>query len=198
MIDPILREIPMPITTPRLVLRNAFPGDGEKVNAAVLESLDQLRPWMPWAQTPPTVEESEIHARKSYAKWLLREDLQILLFEKSTGSFVGGSGLHRINWSVPSFEIGYWCRTSMAGRGYIQESTNAITRFAFSVLGAKRVEIRCDSRNARSLAVMRKLGFTQDALLRNQGADAISGLPKDTYVYSRLDSSGLPDLTVSW
>ena len=30
-------------------------------------------------------------------------------------------GLHRIDWAVPKFEIGYWARTSHAGRGYITE-----------------------------------------------------------------------------
>lgn len=118
-IDPILREIPMPIETPRLMIRNPMPGDGARVNAAILESMEALTPWMPWAQTAPSLEDSEIHARRSYAKWILREDLAMLIFEKATGEFVGGSGLHRIKWEVPAFEIGYWCRTKFSGRGFI-------------------------------------------------------------------------------
>jgi len=34
-----------------------------------------------------------------------RNILKILLLLK--GGFVGSSGLHRISWSVPEFEIGY-------------------------------------------------------------------------------------------
>ncbi len=33
------------------------------------------------------------------------------LWRKSDGAYIGGSGLHRIDWSVPCVEIGYWLRT---------------------------------------------------------------------------------------
>ncbi len=197
-IDPILREIPMPIETPRLIVRNPMPGDGVIVNTAILESMEALTPWMPWAQAAPSVEDSEIHARRSYAKWILREDLSMLIFDKASGDFVGGSGLHRIKWDVPAFEIGYWCRTKFSGRGLIQESTNAITRFAFSVLGAKRVEIRCDTRNKKSISVIERLAFPKEGSFTSDAVDAISGLPRNTFIYARTNIDGLPDLQVKW
>lgn len=197
-IDPILREIPMPIETPRLMIRNPMPGDGARVNAAILESMEALTPWMPWAQTAPSLEDSEIHARRSYAKWILREDLAMLIFEKATGEFVGGSGLHRIKWEVPAFEIGYWCRTKFSGRGFIQESTNAITRFAFAALEAKRVEIRCDSRNKKSISVIERLGFPKEGSFTSDAVDAVSGLPRNSFVYARTNVDGLPNLQVTW
>ena len=49
--------------------------------------------------------------------FILRQDLWLLLFEKGTSTIVGSSGLHRIEWEVPSFEIGYWVRTRYAGKG---------------------------------------------------------------------------------
>jgi hypothetical protein len=36
-------------------------------------------------------------------------DLLSVLYLKGTNTFVGGSGLHRMDWSVSRFEIGYWC-----------------------------------------------------------------------------------------
>ena len=65
----ILRDIPASFETERLTIRVPQPGDGAEVNAAVLESLDALRPWMPWAAgEPPTVEESEANLREALAK----------------------------------------------------------------------------------------------------------------------------------
>lgn len=62
-IKPILLDLPMPITTPRLLLRPPQIGDGAIINAAVLETFDLLHPIMPWAQAKPTVDESEEYVR---------------------------------------------------------------------------------------------------------------------------------------
>src|SRR5688572_22131904 len=114
--DPLLIDIPEQIETERLIVRIARPGDGPGVNAAIVESIAELRPWMPWAKTTPSVEESETHARKAHAKFHAREDLQYRGWLKGEpGTFVVGSGLHRLDWSVSRFEIGYWVRTSLAG-----------------------------------------------------------------------------------
>ena len=147
MTNPILLEIPMPITTPRLILRPPEPGDGKEVNAAIIETFDELHPWMPWADRQPTPEESEENVRRSCARWILREDLRLSIFDRATGQLAGSTGLHRVNWKVPSFEIGYWLRKSFMGKGYATESTLALTRYAFAALTAKRVELRCDSKN---------------------------------------------------
>src|SRR5262245_66348773 len=101
---------------------------------------------MPWARQTPTVEESEENVRRAHAKWILREDLRLSMWEKSTTTFIGGVGLHRINWQLPSFEIGYWIRTSSVGKGYATEAANALTRFSFDALNARRVELRCNSK----------------------------------------------------
>ena len=57
--DNILRDIPNSFESERLLLRSPRPGDGAMVNAAVLDSLAELRPWMVWAQQTPTVDDNE-------------------------------------------------------------------------------------------------------------------------------------------
>jgi RimJ/RimL family protein N-acetyltransferase len=195
---PILLDIPMPIQTPRLLLRPPQPGDGIELNAAINESFDDLAIWMPWAKERPSVEDSEENIRRAFAKWILREDLRISIFDKASGKLVGSSGLHRINWELPSFEIGYWVRKSFEGKGYITESTNALTQFAFKQLKAKRVEIRCNSKNDRSVAVIKRLGFEFEGCLRSNDTHANSMESRDTVVYSCLSADGLPPLDVNW
>lgn len=181
----VMRDFPDSFESERLVIRAPRFGDGADVNAAVRESIAELRPWMPWAKDVPTPEQSEENIRQAVAKFVTREDLRLNAYEKETGAFVIGTGLHRINWAVPKFEIGYWVRTSRAGRGYVTEAVGAITRFAFDVLAAERVEIRCDTLNGRSERVALRCGYQLEGTLRHNDRDN-DGQLRDTHVYAML------------
>lgn len=187
--DPLLIDVPRRIATARLVLRCPEPGDGPMLNAAVRETLPELAPWMPWAQTEPSVSESERECRRMHAKFAAREDLVYFILERAAdgteGAFVGGNGLHRIDWAVPRFEIGYWRRAGFERRGLIGEAVGALARLAFDTLGARRVEIRMDARNERSARVAERAGFTFEGLLRQDSID-VAGASRDTRVYSRV------------
>ena len=169
----------------RLSIRVPQPGDGKALNEAILESFRELSVWMPWAKEMPSPEESEAHCESSRKRFLAREDIQLLLFLKSTGRLIGSSGLHRIDWDVPRFEIGYWCRTSEVGKGSITEAVHRIACFAFEELAANRVEIRTDEKNRRSWRVAERSGFTYEGLLRNECRDALGNL-RDTRIYSAI------------
>lgn len=183
----ILRDFPEELETERLTIRAPRPGDGAEMSRALHESWAELQEWMPWAQgSPPAEADSEARLREGRARFLTREDLWLLLFLKGTTTLVGSSGLHRINWNVPRFEIGYWVRTPYAGKGYITETVNGITAFAFDVLGARRVEIRCDSQNLRSAAVARRCGFAHEATLRHDDRQPQTGDLRDTLIFVKL------------
>lgn len=187
--DPLLIDVPERVLTERFIARCPQPGDGAAVNAAVCETLAELRPWMPWAQTAPTVDESELHARRAQAKFRLREDLVMFIFERlpgdREGGLLGGSGLHRMDWAVRSFEIGYWRRTGHTQRGVITEVVRALNRMAFDTLAARRVEIRMDSNNLASRRVAERAGFTFEGVRRQDSVTPTSE-PRDTCVYSRV------------
>ncbi|MCS6827415.1 MAG: GNAT family N-acetyltransferase [Caldilinea sp.] len=181
---PILLDLPDQLESERLWLRAPRPGDGATINQAVRESFEALRPWLPWATTLPTVAESEEFARRSAVSYLTREAFTWLLWNKQTGRLIGVSSLHDINWSVPSMQIGYWVRTSMAGQGCITEAVLTVSHFAFDVLGARRVEIRCDERNERSAAVARRAGFVLEGVLHNERRHHISHELCNTMVFA--------------
>ncbi len=182
----ILREIPDSFDSARLTLRSPQPGDGALVNAAVHDSIAELRPWMPWAQQLPSLDDSEVYAREAAARYFKREELPLLLFLKGTDTLVGSSGLHRIHWSVPKMEIGYWVRSAYAGQGYMTEAVMAITELAFITLNANRVEIRCDAKNVRSAAVARRSGFRLEGTLRCEDRCPITSELRDTLVFARI------------
>ena len=189
-IDPLLLDLPDEILTRRLRIAVPRAGDGAEVNEAIVESFEELHQWMPWAAELPSVLESEHFARDAAARYLRREDLPLLLRKRRSGELIGASGFHRIDWTVPRFEIGYWCRTSEVGHGYISEAVIGLTRFAFKTLRAARVEIRTDVDNARSWRIPERLGFTLEGVLRRDTRTP-QGELRDTRVYAMVDPADL-------
>ena len=169
----------------RVVLRPYTPEDAEALREAVVESRDHLRPWMPWADSHQSIEETREWLGRAIEKSMLREDMFVGMWQTETGRYLGGTGLHPRNWEIPSFEVGYWLRKSAEGRGYVTEAVQLLVDFAFTELKAQRIEIRCDERNVRSTAVARRLGFKQEALLRNHMV-APDGALRNTLIFSRI------------
>ncbi len=187
--EPLLEAVPERIETERLILRCACSRDAAVLNAAVRESMDDLRTYMPWAQAEPTLAQSEADCRRMQAKFLLREDLPMFMFERrpdgSEGGFIGGTGLHRIDWAVRRFEIGYWCRTGSQRRGFVTEAVRALAGFAFDRLRAARLEIRMDDGNQRSRQVAEHAGFVLEGVLRCDSLNP-QGAVRDSRVYARV------------
>lgn len=187
--DPLLIDVPERIATDRLLLRCPRPGDGTALNAAVRATLAELKPWMPWAQSEPSVQDSERECRRMHARFAAHEDLVFFMFERdadgSEGRLAGGTGLHRIDWTLRSFEIGYWRRQGCGGQGYVTEAARSLARFAFDRLAARRVEIRTDDANSASWRVAERAGFTLEALLRGDSLTP-AGEIRSTRVYARV------------
>ncbi|GAA0136969.1 GNAT family N-acetyltransferase [Paenibacillus sp. YSY-4.3] len=182
---PILLDIPDCFESKRLLIRAPKPGDGAALNEATVESIEQLRPWMPWAQEMPSPEDSETVIRRAHLNFMERSDLMLLLVLKETGQLVGNSGLHRIDWEARKFEIGYWVRTSFSKQGFITEAAEAITNYAIQELQANRVEIRCDARNTQSANVAKRLGYTLEGVLRNESTGT-DGTLTSTMIFSKI------------
>lgn len=182
---PILKDFPEAFQTRRLWIRSPQPGDGSEKHRALAESAERLRPWIRWAHHEKTPEDSEAAARRARAAFVERTDLQMLLFEKESGELAGGSGLHRMDWEVPKFEIGYWCRSGFEGGGYITEAVRGIAGFAFEMLGARRLEICCHHENRRSAAVAERAGFRLEAELRDDQFSP-DGKLGNTLIYAML------------
>lgn len=182
---PILLDFPHQFETERLVVRCPLPGDGPEVHEAIVETFENLKFWFPWANEESTAQDTEENVRKAHCRFLTREDLRFHLFLKGTQTLVGCSSLHRIDWEIPRFEIGYWCRKRFEGQGFISEAVTGLVHFAVEELGAKRIEIRCDARNERSRKVAERAGFDLDGVFR-QGERDSRGELCDTLVFSRI------------
>ena len=182
---PILLDFPDSFETERLIIRAPRPGDGAAVNAGIRELIKELRPWGPWADPKPAVEDTESHLRGAAARFLQRVDLPLVVWRKTDGAFVGRIGLYRIDWSVPCMEIGYWVRTSSAGRATSPRPCwgSPISRSNTWAHSASRSGVI--SRNTRSTAVAERAGYTLEARFHHhvRGTD---GNLRDTLIYVRF------------
>jgi RimJ/RimL family protein N-acetyltransferase len=185
-VNPILREFPGRIESERLYLRPCQPGDGKSVHRAISNSRAEFKAWLPFANSDSTEEETEIGVRKSYARFIDREDIRLHIYRKEDDVFIGSTGLHRIDWDIPKFEIGYWIDTRYSKNGYMTEAVEVLTAFAFDYYAAKRVEIRCDPANENSRHIPEKLGFTLEGILRNSSMSADGLSLRDTCVFAKI------------
>ena len=176
---------PFELLTDRLTIRSPAIGDAPQLREAIAESIEDLKHWMPWADHVPTPAEAKRNCARAARNFRNGTDFRLHLFLKETGVFVGGSGFHRVVWSIPKFEIGYWIRQSCRDKGYVTEAVEEIARFAFDRLGVKRVEIRTSARNIKSWRVAERLGFTLEGVLRNDERHADGSL-RDTKIYSKI------------
>ena len=68
---------------------------------------------------------------------------------------------------MPFFEIGYWLRTSAAGKGIMTEAVALLETYAFEELGANRIEIKAAESNQRSWMVAVRCGYQLETTMKN-------------------------------
>ena len=141
----------------QLLLRRWVPSDAEVVGRAVDESLEHLRPWMPWvSQEPLSLERRRAMIREWEQAWLGGGDVYMGVF--LSGRVAGSCGLHyRIG--PGGLEIGYWTHPGFIRRGLATRAAGLLTDGAFALPVITRVEIHHDKADEASAGVPRKLGY---------------------------------------
>lgn len=180
---PTLRPMFDELRGQRVLVRPYCESDANDLFQAIVESRDHLLPWLPFAAGYQQVEEAQEFINRCMARWLLREDFPVGIWDIANGRYVGSSGLHPRDWNIPMFEIGYWLRRGAEGHGYVTETVRLLSEYALSALGARRVFIRCDARNRRSAAAAERAGFAFEGRLR-QNSVAYDRVLSDTLIYA--------------
>jgi RimJ/RimL family protein N-acetyltransferase len=173
---------PYRIETERLVIRCYEPRDAPLLKAAVDESIEHLRPWMPWIRFEPQTVEQRVELLRSFrGQFDLGQDFIYGVFARDESRLVGGTGLHT-RVGDGAFEIGYWVHADAIGQGFATELTAVLTRVGFELGRAQRIDIRVEPANERSLAIPRKLGYTDEGLMRRRLPPEEDGGPLRDYV----------------
>lgn len=198
LVDPLLIDLPMPIRTPRLLIRPWRSGDGQQLLDVKRESWAELGRWLSWVSGPVealTERAEEALVRRRTAEYILRTEIHLPVFDHA-GRLLGVSGFHAVDWHGRLFSVGYWIRTSETGRGLATEALNALTRYAFGALAANRVAVSHVVENERSRRVIERCGFVLEGTTHN--FYVLNGGLIDSHHYARFDCDRLPDLDVTW
>ncbi|MHA6759304.1 GNAT family N-acetyltransferase [Streptacidiphilus sp. PAMC 29251] len=147
---------PETLTYDRVVLRRWLLEEVDLLDRIIGESLDHLRPWMPWAAVH-TRQTTLEHLRRSQQDW---DSGTAYTYAITTdGQPVGACSLMR-RIGPGGMEIGYWIHPARSGRGLVTMAAAALVAAAFQLPGVTRVEVHHDEANKASGAVPQRLGFT--------------------------------------
>ncbi len=134
---------------------------------AALESHAEVHPWLGWCHADYTLGESEAWVASQIERFRADLEYQFAIYDDE-GVFLGGCGLNQISREHGFANLGYWVRTSAAGRGVATAATVAVARFGFERVGLLRIEIVVAPGNVGSERVAEKAGAVREGVLRSR------------------------------
>ena len=163
-----------------LGIRPLVAGDAAERYALVRANPD-LEEWMPWAAEQDLAATARFVAA---AEKQLREDDGFQAAIAPEGKIVGVVGFHSVDRVNRNTSIGYWLAAPARGRGVMTTAVRALVDHAFGEWGLHRIEVHCAPDNHRSRAVPERLGFREEARLRE--TELVGGRYIDSVVYGLL------------
>jgi len=155
--------------------------DAAAVFEAARESLAEMWPWMPWCHPEYTIEESR--------SWL---ETRVPAFQQGTefefaiitadGRYLGGCGLNQIDNANRRANLGYWVRSTAAGRGVATSAVRLLRDWGFQNTNLLRLEILIAVGNVASHRVAEKSGANREGTLR--GRLLLHGVSHDATLFS--------------
>jgi ribosomal-protein-alanine N-acetyltransferase len=85
---------------------------------------------------------------------------------KEEGDLIGTLGFYDWNKAERKAEIGYDLKPTYWGVGIMTEALHTVLHFCFETMGINRVQAIIPVENHRSKKLVRRLGFTQEGVLR--------------------------------
>lgn len=114
------------------------------------------------------------------------EQFTFVVRQLQNQKMIGSTRFYEINLNHKRLAIGYtWYIPDVWGTGVNLDVKLLLLNYAFQIAGINRVEFHIDSRNERSRFAVKKLGATEEGILR-QHIILDDGYVRDTVVYSIL------------
>jgi len=150
---------------------------------ALKENQNSLKEWLIWAENIPLIED---YQKSIIPMWLQKfadnNGFEAGIFYKN--ELVGMLGLHYIDWSNQTTEIGYWLSEHVQGKGIMTRAVEGLVSYCYDELNLNRVVIRAAVENGKSRAIPERLQFKQEGVQRE--AQQIREKYYDIAVYSML------------
>jgi RimJ/RimL family protein N-acetyltransferase len=150
--------------------------EGKKVRIRAIEKTD-IDEIMNWINDPEVMQNLFMRypvSRFQEEKWIERTQddsnprNKVFAIETKDCVYLGGIGLHAINWENSNAEVGIVIgKKEHWNKGYGTDAMMAILDFAFNQMNLHRVYLRVYEYNARGIRSYEKCGFKQEGTLRD-------------------------------
>jgi ribosomal-protein-serine acetyltransferase len=165
-----------------LLIRPLRAEDSNALYEAVRESIAEVSQWLPWCGPNYRIEDSYAFVMSREDAWRNEDEYSFAVCDAKTGMFLGGVGLNQVNRIYRFANLGYWVRSSCAGRGVASTAARLTARFGLEELGLQRIEILAATGNKASQRAAEKAGAVREGVLRKRLL--INGESQDAVVYS--------------
>ena len=157
-------------------------GHAEALARLVRQNVDHLHAYLPAVAKVAALAEARHYLEAAVERAAEGEILEWYLFFDD--ELCGSIRVKDIDHHDRKAKIGYFLGYQFAGRGFMTASVRAILDYCFNPLELNRIELRCASTNAPSMAVAARLGFTLEGTLRQD--EWLNGAFVDLHVYGLL------------
>jgi ribosomal-protein-serine acetyltransferase len=178
--------VPRVLSSDGLRLRPYRADDAEPLLEAALESADQLAPYETWFHADYSLDEAVEHVGWWVTAWESARSFYFVVEDAESRQFLGSCGLSGVDREHRAANMGFWVRSSRAGRGVATSAARLVAAYGFETLDLNRIELVMPVHNAASRRVAVKLGATEEGTLRERLV--VGGRPTDCVSYSILRS----------
>ena len=116
--------------------------------------------------------------------------LQFVVVSKATDTAIGTCLLFRFEEASARAELGYVLGRAHWGQALMREALTALLSSAFGSMALRRIEAEVNTRNPSSAALLLRLGFTKEGVLRQRWVT--KGRAEDVEMYGLLRDEWQP------
>ena len=141
--------------------------DAAALHAAAIESVWEVRPFMPWCRPDLTVDAACTWIESQVSAFAAGRAFEFVIVAPN-GRFFGSCGLTQIDDANHRANLGYWVRSSACGHGVATEAIQQLVQWAFKNTDLVRLEVVVSTQNAASLRAAEKSGAVREAILKKR------------------------------
>ena len=97
--------------------------------------------------------------------------IELAIADPLTDAFWGALVLHSFDWRSRRAEVGFWLAVGARGRGVGTAAVSLAVSWAFAELDLLRIEMTTTRENPAVPALARRLGFTEEGVLRARNVE---------------------------
>lgn len=148
----------------KICLRIPSLNNSQDLFDAVDKDRIHLGEWLDWVDKTKSFKDTENNIKERIEGFENKKSASFIIYYED--KCIGSIGFIEINEKHKKGEIGYWLASNFGGKGIMTDCVKAVINYGFNSVNLNRIIIKCDSKNTKSIAIPKKLGFILEGTLR--------------------------------